>query len=68
MTLRDRFPQATPTRDHERTHTMGASRDFTTGSDAAGYGGVFLAEAALFLAAAALALRAVAAPAPAKSA
>lgn len=39
-----------------------------TGSDAAGYGGVFLAEAALFLAAAALALRAVAAPAPAKSA
>ena len=39
-----------------------------TGSDAAGYGGVFLAEAALFLAAAALALRAVATPAPAKSA
>ena len=42
MTLRDRFPQATPTRDHERTHTMGASRDFTTGSDAAGRGTALL--------------------------
>ncbi|MDK8898492.1 hypothetical protein QP999_11165 [Corynebacterium sp. MSK004] len=34
MTLRDRTAQATHRRDHERTHTMGASRDFTTGADA----------------------------------
>ncbi|MDK6812535.1 MULTISPECIES: hypothetical protein [Corynebacterium] len=42
MTLRDRTAQATHRRDHERTHTMGASRDFTTGADATGQGTALL--------------------------
>lgn len=42
MTLRDRTAQATDRRDHERTHTMGASRDFTTGADVSGRGTALL--------------------------
>ena len=42
MTLRDRTAQATDRRDHERTHTMGASRDFTTGADVSGQGTALL--------------------------
>lgn len=42
MTLRDRTAQATHRRDHERTHTMGASRDFTIGADTTGQGTALL--------------------------
>ena len=42
MTLRDRTAQATDRRDHERIHTMGASRDFTTGADVSGRGTALL--------------------------